>query len=192
MKVTKRSALLVVVVGVVLTLASAAATWFSAAVPAVVDIEDVAVTGTAASPVISALVLVAAAAVLAQLLARGVVARAMGAVVALAGLGAALAAVVALGDRVSIVERAAAAATGVPTLAGEIAGTPWPYATVAGGVILLVGGVLLALVKPRAAGEQGDRYSRGSTKTATSAAPTAGATPLDDWDALSQGRDPSA
>lgn len=189
MKASKRSALLAVVLGVILTLGGASATWFSAAVPAVVATDDVAVTGSAAAPVLGALVLVSAAAVVAQLLARGVVARAMGIVVALAGAGAVVATVMALGDRTSIMERAASTATGVPTLAGSIESTPWPYAALAGGLVLCVGGVLLSLVKPRSTNSQGDRYARTPSPQARA---SADATPIDDWDALSQGHDPSA
>lgn len=191
MKASARTALLAVVLGVILTLGGASATWFSAAVPAVVAMDDIAVTGTAAAPVVGALVLVSAAAVLARMLARGVVARAMGVVVALAGAASVIAVVMVLGDRSSIVERAASAATGVPTLAGSIESSIWPYVTVVGGVVLLVGGVLLSLVTPRSANSRGDRYARTPSTGATAAAAPV-PTPIDDWDALSQGHDPSA
>lgn len=189
MKASKRTALLTVVLGIAGTLAGSAATWFAAPVPSVVAMDDIAVTGSTASPVIGALVLVSAAAVLAQLLARGVVARAMGAVVALAGAGAAIAALMALGDRESIVQRAASAATGVPTLAGDLETSAWPYVTVGGALVLLVGGALLTMVAPRSAAAPGDRYTR---KPANTRAPSASDSPIDDWDALSEGRDPSA
>jgi hypothetical protein len=69
---------------------------------------------------------------------------------------------------------------------GQVAGivtTAWPYVGLAGGVLMIVTGLGVA-VTSRAWPASGDRYSR-----TRAAAP--GGDPVHDWDALSEGEDPT-
>ncbi len=108
-------------------------------------------------------------------------------------LGGALgaAAVGFLSDPRPRLEAAAAQVTGVRDVVGEAQLTPWPYVTVALGVLVVATAVLVLRIPAASAGRRFER----------SAAPDA-AQPdddrdervraMDDWDALGRGEDPTS
>lgn len=171
----------------------------------------VAVRGTQAAPgvVAGALVLLAAAAALGLVGRFGrwvvvVVVAAAGALVVAAGLAARTSAV-------TTVERAAAEATGVPSVTGDVEVTAWPVLAAVLGAVVVVAAVALARASWRWAAPS-DRHERAGSGSATGAAGAAGITgaagagaasgsaggtapAVDDergaWDALSRGDDPT-
>ncbi|GIF37814.1 Trp biosynthesis-associated membrane protein [Actinoplanes xinjiangensis] len=133
-------------------------------------------TGAEAQPWLIGLAVVALAGTGALLATRGVVRRLLGAVLALAGAGIAVGAVL--------------ARAGVDPGAAGPAGTAWPVACAGGGAAVLVAGVLAA--------RHGHRWSAMSARYERRPAapvrveadgPTAG---RDLWDALDRGEDPTA
>lgn len=196
---TRGRALLAVVVTVAVTFALAALPWFSSTVTQAVGETRLSVSGTAAAPVIGALLLVVAAGLVAFLLARGALARVVAVVMALAGLGVVAASLVTVQDPASPLRAAAADLTGVPELAGDVAVTPWGWACAAAGALLTAACVALAATRPPE--RTSSRYERAAP--AGSSAPTAPTTggsttaappqrdAIDDWDALTRGEDPT-
>lgn len=214
MRPTRGRSMAAVALTAVATFALAALPWFSAPVDSVQGRVQVVVAGTGASPILGALILVVAAGLVAYLLARGVLARVVAGVLALAGVGVVAACLAALLDPVTPLARLAAETSGVPELAGEVSRTPWGVVATGAAVLLALSGVALALAPPAVAGRS--RYERpASSGTSTGTAPGAtaeGAVPpsapverssgatdtpaaraaqVDDWDALTRGEDPT-
>lgn len=154
---TRRLGVLLLVAGALGTLATAAATWWTAPVDAVGS-STVSADGLTAVPLAGPLLLVVAAGVVARLLARGVLARIVDWLVVLAAAGLVQQLVAGAGRAESALATAAAEATGVPVLAGEPSATPWPGVAVGCSVLLLAGAVLLALAPARPV--RGDRFER--------------------------------
>lgn len=179
---TRSRALLAVVAAALATFVTASLPWFTAPVDRLDGRATLTLSGTGAQPVLGALLLVIGAVVVASLLARGVVAR----VVAGAGLLAAVAAVVVAAqarlDPVPALERLAADATGVPTLAADPVASAWGWVTVGLAVVLVLACTGLLLARPPAATRS--RYERA-------APPGSHAGAVDDWDALTRGDDPT-
>lgn len=152
--------------------------------------EQVAVTvrGSAAAPglVAAALVLLAAAGAVALVgrIGRWVVVG----VVAAAGVLVVASGLAAWGGAAAAAERAAADATGVSGVVGEVAVGPWPLVAAGLGLVVVAAAVRLALVSGRWPATS-DRHER-----AGGSAPPAAAGPEDErstWDALSRGDDPT-
>lgn len=220
MRLSRGRAMAAVALTAALTFALAALPWFRAPVDSVQGRVEVVLPGTGASPILGALILVVAAGLVAYLLARGVLARIVAGVLALAGVGVVAACLGALLDPGAPLARLAAETSGVPELAGEITRTPWGVVATAVAVLLALSGVALALAPPAVAGRS--RYERPGTTTpstgtgtgsgavpgSTAPADAAPATPVerssgatdtaaaraaqvDDWDALTRGEDPT-
>lgn len=169
--IARSRALAAVALTGVATFAAATPTWFSAPVARVVGESVVSVSGTGASPLIGALLLVIAAGLVAYLLARGPLARIVAGLVALAGAGLVAATLTALRDPAVPLRRLAAEVSGVPRLAGDIATTPWGWVGVAASVLLLLATIALVLAPVPA--PSSSRFDRGRTgaASATSATP---------------------
>lgn len=161
---------------------------------------EVTLTGADLVPYLGPAALAALAAVVAVLAARGVWRRLIGVAVAGCGAAAAIGALTGAGGGTVLkaaAERSALSAAGPAT--HEVAAA-WPAATVAGGVVLLAGGVVAALFASRWPG-MSERYERrgpgappsgrGPERRPTGpAAPAGGEREL--WDALDRGDDPTA
>ena len=184
-RLSRRTAVLAVLVGGALLLASTALPWASAPVRSATQSTTVSVTGGGGAPLAPSAALVVLAAGLAIALA-GRVARVLAAVaVALGGCLAAVAAITFLGDPGTAVRRAAGQSAGVTDLAAAAQTTPWPVVA----IVLAVALALLGLALPFLMGawdRVGQRYERD-------APPAPGGTRqhIADWDALSRGEDPS-
>lgn len=150
----------------------------------------VAVRGSVAAPglVAAALVLLAAAGAVALVgrIGRWVV---VGVVVA-AGVLVMASALAARGGATAAAERAAADATGVPGLVGDVSVGPWPLVAAALGALVVGGAVQLARASGRWAAPS-DRHERAAGQAP---APENGPAADDErstWDALSRGDDPT-
>ncbi|WP_127572684.1 Trp biosynthesis-associated membrane protein [Georgenia faecalis] len=146
--VRRGTAVLAVVVGSALVLLLAAMTWVRADVRTVLASSELALSGTDAVPAVVGASLAAAAAALAVAIGGRWAATVGG--VAIAGVGAlaAGATVAFLTDPEAPALDAAAEMTGVAALDGAATLTPWPYATVAVGVLLALTGVVVVLAAP--------------------------------------------
>jgi hypothetical protein len=147
-----------------------------------------AVSGASAAPVVPATALVIAAAGAAIALAGRAGRWVVVAVVGLGGLGVAAAAVAVLADPVSRAEAAARAQTGVGDVSGPVTTTAGPWVALVVGLVGIAVAVLLA--------RSSSRWSAPSRRheVAAAATPAAGLAPDEraDWDALTDGTDPSA
>ncbi|MGR0219236.1 Trp biosynthesis-associated membrane protein [Agromyces sp. ZXT2-6] len=153
--------------------------------------------GAVASPALAALALAGLALAGALAIAGPVIRLALGVLAIVLGGSVVLAAWLSLADPVAAVSAAVADATGVagagPTaeLVGAVTVTAWPYAAVAGGVLIGTAGVVV-LVTGRAWATS-RRYGGGARMVADGtideAAPADRA--VDDWDGLSRGDDPT-
>ncbi|ONH24012.1 Trp biosynthesis protein [Pseudofrankia asymbiotica] len=177
-------------VGAALTLFASSATWARAEVrdaasaggPTMSTPLTVALAGGDLAPAVSALGLVGLAAAVALVATRGVGRRVVGVLVALAGVG-----VVVVAARIGFApEPAVRAARHVVDLApsghpriDRVRLTAAPWAAVLGGLAFTGAGVLAAALGPRWPG-MGGRYQTRAPR------------PLDDWDAIERGQDPTA
>ncbi|NBE98177.1 hypothetical protein FE391_31650 [Nonomuraea sp. KC401] len=137
------------------------------------------------SPVLSPVALAGLAGVVAVLATKGAGRRAVGALLALCGAGAAVAAWAALsGDTVSERLREQNVLSGAAGLSWEVAPL-WPAVTAAGAILVTAGGVLAVLRGGRWAGMSA-RYDRAAGEPSARVS--------DDralWDALDRGDDPT-
>lgn len=157
---------------------------------------EVALTGGELAAHLTPAVLAALAAVVAVLAARGLWRRLIGAVVALCGAAAALGVVAGLREGAVL---AAAAQRSVLSAAGDATyrvAAAWPAVALAGGVVLVAGGVAAVLRAGRWPG-MSDRYERGGTGPRRAPGAGSGARPAgrdrerELWDALDRGADPT-
>lgn len=187
-----RAVVVVVLLGLAL-FALTLPTWASAVAPTTVGTEVVTVGGADAAPGVASAGLVVLVSGLVLGLA-GRVARVLAVLGVLAGGAlAGVSAAVFLGDPEGSALRAAAEATGVRQLEGEVTVAPWP--TVA--LVVAVLAVVVAAALPFLAGSWqrvGRRYERDQA-TGAEGGQGENRTPrgraMDDWDALSRGDDPS-
>ncbi len=152
---------------------------------------DLSVNGAALSPAVPACALVCLAGSVGLLAARSTVRTVIGVVIAAAGLGSGIAAVLSadpgageLADRAGeAVGTASATATGVDT-------TLWPWVAVLGALLCLIAGVLTAM---RGAAWPGmsSRYERPDVAQEKPAAEVRADSALDQWRALDRGEDPT-
>ncbi|NHN54982.1 Trp biosynthesis-associated membrane protein [Calidifontibacter sp. DB0510] len=179
---SRRTVIIVGVLGVVLALIAASRTWVSGTLnDAVLQGTRVNVSGGKAAPTLIAGALVGAAAFLA-ILTTGRVARRIAAVLAvLGGLLCATGVVMVISDPSAPLRDQASAATGRTGAVGVDATlNGWPWLALIGGVLITVAGLASLLLAGRWSG-LGRSYD-------APAAPRA----KDDWDALSEGDDPTA
>jgi uncharacterized membrane protein (TIGR02234 family) len=184
----RRRAILAALALALVTLLSSVPTWLrTAGTTALQGDVPVTVAGTQAAPGIPAAALV----LLSAGVAIGLVGRAgrwvLVAVVALAGVLAAVSAVLVIADPSDVARTAVADATGVETLVAPVTLSAWPYVAVVVGLLVLVTAAWLAATS--------GTWARPSARHDVGAiGRPAVAVPDDDqsaWDALSRGQDPS-
>ncbi|MFF1509903.1 TIGR02234 family membrane protein [Streptomyces sp. NPDC058326] len=113
------------------------------------------------------------------------------ALLALSGAGAALAAVLGASDSAALNAEAARISGDTGAAVAGLTHTAWPYVTAAGGVLILLAG-LLALRFGKGWPAMGGRYERSGAPRAARKAPTADPDrPEDLWKALDRGEDPT-
>ena len=112
------------------------------------------------------------------------------ALLALSGAGAALAAFLGASDSAALDEKAAKATGDSSATVDALTHTPWPYVTVAGGLLILLAG-LLALRYGKRWPAMSGRYERDGTPRPRKAAVVDPDRPEDLWKALDRGEDPT-
>ncbi|AXE25987.1 TIGR02234 family membrane protein [Streptomyces globosus] len=138
----------------------------------------------------AALAVVGLAALVAVFAVRGRGRQLVAALLALSGLGAALAALLAGDGRRALDEQAARTAADSAAHVATAAQTAWPYATAAGAALILAAG-LLALRFGGAWPAMGGRYERGGGPQAARPPAADPDRPEDLWKALDRGEDPT-
>ncbi|MEV8536463.1 TIGR02234 family membrane protein [Streptomyces sp. NPDC051211] len=149
--------------------------------------------GRAVTGVPAALAIVGLAALVAVFAVRSKGRLLVAGLLALSGLGAALAALAGASDRAALDDQAASTTADTAARVGALTHTPWPYITAAGGILILAAG-LLALRYGRSWPAMGGRYEReGGPSPRARKAADAGDTdrPEDLWKALDRGEDPT-
>ncbi|WP_308129989.1 TIGR02234 family membrane protein [Kitasatospora aureofaciens] len=174
--------LLLTVLGAVLVLTAAGRDWAQGRAGTL----EVSVTGGKISELPGGLALVGLAAAVAVFAVRGVGRIAVGVLTLLAGLGVAATAVAGAGDTTALDGEAARKLALAGSTATEVGHTGWPWAAVAGGVLLALAG-LLTVRFGRGWPAMGSRY-----EAPTRTAPATTDTPADLWKALDRGEDPTA
>ncbi|MFF4665150.1 TIGR02234 family membrane protein [Streptomyces sp. NPDC001279] len=140
----------------------------------------------------AALAVVGLAALVAVFAVRGGGRLVVAGLLALSGLGAALSAGLGASDSSALDEKAAQATGDTSATVQALAHTAWPYVTAAGGLLILLAG-LLALRYGRLWPSMSGRYERDGTprpRRAASRAPDPDR-PEDLWKALDRGEDPT-
>jgi uncharacterized membrane protein (TIGR02234 family) len=215
--------IIIVLAGVALVVLAAGRPWVGEAVTGVPGVPRVTATGSQAAPAATALALVAAAGSVALALTGRVARRVLAGLLVLAGLGVAALVMTALHDPAQAIAPALEAATGrTATAAGNVTGraelTGWPWAAIAGALLILAGSLTALGVagrwggsgrrfeapeagqRPPVGGETGgldDATVGAADEAADRTAGQVRRTParreqvLDDWDALSRGEDPT-
>nr|WP_267241271.1 TIGR02234 family membrane protein [Streptomyces sp. PR69] len=139
----------------------------------------------------TALAVVGLAALVAVFAVRGAGRLLVAALLALSGAGAAVAAALGAADRAALDEAAARTTGDLAATVQALTHTGWPYVTVAGGVLILLAGVLALRYGTRWPAMSG-RYERdGGPRTRSAAAAVDPDRPEDLWKALDRGEDPT-
>ncbi|MFE7131474.1 TIGR02234 family membrane protein [Streptomyces sp. NPDC057638] len=138
----------------------------------------------------AALAVVGLAALVAVFAVRGAGRILVSGLLALSGAGAALAAVLGAGDRDALDEEAAKTTGDIAATIDGLTHTAWPYVAAAGGVLILLAG-LLALRYGRSWPAMSGRYERQGGPRATTKAPVDPDRPDELWKALDRGEDPT-
>ncbi|KMO93962.1 TIGR02234 family membrane protein [Streptomyces roseus] len=146
--------------------------------------------GRAVTGLPAALAIVGLAALVAVFAVRGRSRLLVSALLALSGLGAALAAVLAADDRQALDAQAARTTADTAAQVGALTHTAWPYVTAAGGALILLAG-LLALRFASRWPAMGGRYERDGSPRPRKAAVVDPDRPEDLWKALDRGEDPT-
>ncbi|MFJ3910380.1 TIGR02234 family membrane protein [Streptomyces vinaceus] len=146
--------------------------------------------GRAVTGLPAALAIVGLAALVAVFAVRGRSRLLVSGLLALSGLGAALAAVLAADDRRALDERAARTTADTAAHVGALTHTAWPYVTAVGGALILLAG-LLALRFGGGWPAMGGRYERDGSPRPRKAAAVDPDRPEDLWKALDRGEDPT-
>ncbi|MFJ8042750.1 TIGR02234 family membrane protein [Kitasatospora sp. NPDC096147] len=149
----------------------------------------VSATGSAVSGLPGGLALVGLASAVAVFAVRGVGKQVVGVLLALAGLGAAVAAVLGATDSAALHAAAAQKLALTSASAEQVSHTAWPWVAFAGGLLLAAAG-LLTVRHGRSWPAMGARYEAPARKAAPRA--RAAGTPADLWQALDRGEDPTA
>ncbi|MDO5744229.1 MAG: Trp biosynthesis-associated membrane protein [Micrococcaceae bacterium] len=190
---TKRSVLLLGLLGAVLALATSTRTWIRVQ-PEVgtVKIPLIEVAGSDAAAAVAALAVVALAGTLAAMIAGRIARYIIAGIMLLAGGGIAGSAISVISDPVFAAATKVGDATGLNNSGGEYDLGIWPYLAVLGGLVLVAAALQLGVTAGSWAGSR--KYSR---EAPAPAAGTADAEPqgkideIDGWDSLSRGDDPT-
>ncbi|MER7224429.1 TIGR02234 family membrane protein [Streptomyces rubradiris] len=109
---------------------------------------------------------------------------------ALSGAGIAVAALAAVSDGSALDERAAEVSGDSSATVHALTNTGWPYVAAAGGLLILLAG-LLALRYGRLWPAMSGRYERGAARPRRTARPADPERPEEIWKALDRGEDPT-
>ncbi|MFI6149776.1 TIGR02234 family membrane protein [Streptomyces sp. NPDC051109] len=148
------------------------------------------VDGRAVTGLPAALAIVGLAALVAVFAVRGRSRLLVSGLLALSGLGAALAAVLAADDRQALDAQAARTTADTAAHVAALTHTAWPYVTAAGAALILVAG-LLALRFGSGWPAMGGRYERDGSPRSRKPAAVDPDRPEDLWKALDRGEDPT-
>ncbi|MEU8778827.1 TIGR02234 family membrane protein [Streptomyces sp. NPDC048606] len=146
--------------------------------------------GQAVTGLPAALAIVGLAALVAVFAVRGPGRLVVSALLALSGLGAALAALAGADDHRALDERAATATADTAARVAEPIHTVWPYVAASGALLILCAG-LLALRFGRDWPAMGGRYERDGSPRSRRPAAVDPDRPEDLWKALDRGEDPT-
>ncbi|MCC0098687.1 MULTISPECIES: TIGR02234 family membrane protein [Streptomyces] len=146
--------------------------------------------GRAVTGLPAALAIVGLAALVAVFAVRGRSRLLVSGLLALSGLGAAVAAVLGADDRRALDAQAARTTADTAAQVGALTHTAWPYVTAAGAALILVAG-LLALRFGSGWPAMGGRYERDGSPRPRKAAVVDPDRPEDLWKALDRGEDPT-
>ncbi|MGW0143334.1 TIGR02234 family membrane protein [Streptomyces calvus] len=147
--------------------------------------------GSDVTGVPAALAVVGLAALVAVFAVRRAGRLAVAALLALSGAGTVVAALLGASDSAALDEKAAEASGDTSATVSALSHTAWPYVAAAGGVLLLVAG-LLALRYGRLWPGMSGRYDRGGApRPQRRPAPVDPDRPEDLWKALDRGEDPT-
>ncbi|MFF3463071.1 TIGR02234 family membrane protein [Streptomyces sp. NPDC001984] len=146
--------------------------------------------GSDVTGVPAALAIVGLAALVAVFAVRRAGRFAVAALLALSGAGTVAAALSGASDGSALDEKAAEATGDSSATVAALTHTGWPYVAAAGGVLLLLAG-LLALRYGRLWPAMSGRYERGTARPRRAAAPVDPDRPEDLWKALDRGEDPT-
>ncbi|WP_330238397.1 TIGR02234 family membrane protein [Streptomyces sp. NBC_00525] len=139
----------------------------------------------------AALAIVGLAALVAVFAVRGNSRRLVAGLLALSGLGAALSAFLGASDSAALDEKAAQTSGDTATTITALSHTAWPYVTAAGGLLILLAG-LLALRYGNRWPTMSGRYERdGTPRPRKAPRPLDPDRPEDLWKALDRGEDPT-
>lgn len=166
------------------------ATWITASAPVLGGgTTHMPVTGTDTAPAVLALAVVGLAASLATAITSRLIRFVTGPVIALAGIGAAIAALAARSDPAVRAQGAVAERTGIAGGQVQAQMTSWPLLAAGLAVLLAVLGVLVLL--DGGSWRREVRYERDAARPAVPAEQDPMEDPAAAWDALSRGEDPS-
>ncbi|WP_371482260.1 TIGR02234 family membrane protein [Kitasatospora sp. NBC_00315] len=180
--------LLLTVLGAVLVLTAVGRVWATGTVAGVTGgTLDVSVTGSTVSGLPTGLALAALAAAVAVFAVRGAGRVAVGALTALAGLGAAGAAAAGAGDTAALHTEAARKLALTGAQAEQVGHSLWPWVALAGGLMIASAGLLTVRFGRDWPG-MGSRYDAPTRRKPAQA----GDTPADLWKALDRGEDPTS
>ncbi|WP_037668778.1 TIGR02234 family membrane protein [Streptomyces griseus] len=147
--------------------------------------------GSDVTGVPAALAIVGLAALVAVFAVRRAGRHLVAAVLALSGVGTVAAALLGASDRSALDDQAAKASGDTASTVSAFSHTAWPYVAAAGGVLILLAG-LLALRYGRLWPAMSGRYERGGAPRPRRAAPAVDPDrPEDLWKALDRGEDPT-
>lgn len=190
---TKRSVMLLGLLGAVLAMATSTRTWINVQ-PEVgnVKIPLIEVAGSDAATAVAALAVVALAGALAAMIAGKIARWIIAVILLLAGAGIAGSAISVLSDPVFAAATKVGEATGLNSSGGAYNLTIWPWAAVLAGLVLVGTALLLGLTSRNWAGSR--KYARDAADSSGKPAKAATEGKIDEisgWDSLSRGDDPT-
>ncbi|MEV7561037.1 TIGR02234 family membrane protein [Streptomyces sp. NPDC048331] len=183
-------ALLLGALGATVVLLASGRTWARGTAAIGSDSLQLAADGRAVTGLPAALAIVGLAALVAVFAVRGRSRLLVSGLLALSGLGAALAAVLGSDGRQVLDAKAARTTADSAAHVAGLTQTTWPYVTAAGAVLILAAG-LLALRFGRTWPAMGGRYERDGSPRARTVAAVDPDRPEDLWKALDRGEDPT-
>lgn len=186
------AALLLGAAGAGVVLIAAGKTWATGFAASAGGLLPVSASGKDVTALPGGLAVTGLAAMVAVFAVRGAARPAVSAVLALAGAGTAAAAFSGASDTAALRQAAAKASGLTGTALQHVGHTGWPWATAAGGVLLLLAG-LIAVVHSSAWPAMSSRYERDGAPAARRGRPAPDPTrPEEMWKALDRGEDPTA
>lgn len=185
---------LILLLGGVLALIGATQTWVTATGFEAAHIDQVQLSGQEASPVITAMALVAIAAGAALSIARSIGRWIIGVVVIIASLTMGWTTISVITDplgavAVKIAETTGTSGTAAPTAQLDVSVLPW--LTVTGALIALAGGVITLIIGRRWPVGKTKKYDVGEQQQPPQADRDGQLDEIDTWDELSRGEDPT-